>query len=62
MPVDAGDDAVVVTVSVVKALFIDSRSDLVMIVGLAEGFIVLLVGEVKDRWVVGTIGVNILTE
>ena len=54
--VDAGDDGVVVTVSP-TTLRIGRRSDF-MIVGLAVGFIVLLAGEVKDRWVGGIIGVD----
>ena len=57
VPVDAGD-------ATAKALRIDSRSDLVMIVGLALGLIVLLAGEVKDRWIGGIIGIDpdMLTE
>ena len=44
VPVDAGDDAVVVTVSVVKALRIDARAGLVIIV-LDEAVIRGLVDE-----------------
>ena len=55
--VDKGDDGVVVIMSA-KALRIDARVGL-LVVGLAVGFIVLLAGEVKDRWVGGIIGVDV---
>ena len=56
VPVDAGDDEVVVIMSA-KALRIDARVGL-LVVGLAVGFVVLLAGEVKDRLVGGIIGVD----
>ena len=57
VPVDAGDDGVVVTVSA-KTLRIDTRVGLA-ILGLAGGFIVLFVGIVIGGLVDGMIGVAV---
>ena len=60
VPVDAGDDGVIIFMSV-NVFIVDTRSD-VAIVGLAGGSIALLAGEVIDGLLGGIIGVGMLTE
>ena len=62
VPVDAGDDGVVIFMSV-NVFIVDTRSD-VAIVGLAGDSIALLAGEVIDGLLGGMIGVGVgmLTE